>query len=121
MKKVLVIEDDEAIRENTAELLEISNFEVVTAENGRIGYEVAKSFMPDIILCDMMMPETDGSAFLKLAKADGELQKVPLIFFSAGTLPAAQQNHLIEASNGFLKKPFFKEELLSSIETALAV
>ena len=120
MKKILIIEDDEAIRENTAELLEISNFEVMTAENGKVGFNLAKTFLPDVILCDMMMPETDGSAFLKLAKGDKALDGIPLIFFSAGTMPVGIQNNLIKASNGFLKKPFYKEELLHTIEGALA-
>ena len=116
----MIIEDDEAIRENTAELLELSDFEVMTAENGQTGFELARVFWPDIILCDMMMPGTDGSGFLKLAKGDTAVRQIPLIFFSAGTLPVGMQNSLIQASDGFLKKPFFKEELLHTIEGALA-
>ena len=56
MKKVLVIEDDDAIRENTAELLSLSDYEVQTAENGTKGYRQAKACLPDVVLCDMMMP-----------------------------------------------------------------
>lgn len=116
MKKILVIEDNDEIRENTVELLELSNYNVLAAENGRIGFDMAKKYHPDLIICDMMMPETDGRMFLQLAKADKEVQKIPLIFFSAGTPAIEVQRDLIKASNGFLKKPFSEEELLWTIE-----
>jgi CheY-like chemotaxis protein len=119
MKKVLIIEDDEAVRENTAELLAISNYDVVTAENGRTGFEEAKKCRPDVVLCDMMMPETDGRTFIKLIKADSDLQHVPVIFFSAGTLSARDQNNLINSGNGFLKKPFLEEDLLGIVQHVL--
>jgi CheY-like chemotaxis protein len=120
MKKVLVIEDDEAIRENTAELLAISNYHVVTAENGRTGFEQAKKHHPDVVLCDMMMPETDGRSFIELVKTNDLLRHIPIIFFSAGTLPAMEQKSLIQASNGFLKKPFLEEDLLNTIRLVLS-
>jgi CheY-like chemotaxis protein len=119
MKKVLVIEDDEAIRENTAELLAISDYHVFTAENGRTGFEQAKTYHPDVVLCDMMMPDTDGRRFIELVKNHEILRHVPIIFFSAGTLPAKEQQKLIRASNGFLKKPFLEEDLLSMIQSVL--
>lgn len=119
MKKVLVIEDDEAIRENTAELLAISNYNVVTAENGRTGFEEAKRCHPDVVLCDMMMPETDGRTFLKLVKDDEALSHIPIIFFSAGTLPAREHNKLVKGGDAFLKKPFLEEDLLSVISDVL--
>ena len=68
----------------------------------------------------MMMPETDGQKFLELAKADNVVRHIPLIFFSAGTPPLVTQKKLIKASNGFLKKPFLEEELLTKIKTVLA-
>lgn len=120
MKKVLVIEDDEAIRENTAELLAISNYQVVTAENGKSGFEQAKMHHPDVVLCDMMMPETDGRSFIELVKTNDLLRHIPIIFFSAGTLPAMEQKSLIKASNGFLKKPFLEEDLLNTIRLVLS-
>lgn len=120
MKKVLVIEDDEAIRENTAELLSISHYRVFTAENGRAGYEQAQRHHPDVVLCDMMMPETDGRSFLELVKNNEALRQMPIIFFSAGTLPADEQNSLLKSACGYLKKPFLKEELLNVIEAVLA-
>jgi CheY-like chemotaxis protein len=120
MKTILVIEDNEEVRENTAELLTLNNYSVVTASNGNTGFGLAKSVLPDLILCDMMMPESDGQKFLEMAKADSEVQWIPLLFFSAGTPLPVVQRQLISASNGFLKKPFLEEELLLKIETVLA-
>ena len=60
MEKILLIEDNADVRENTAEILTFANYEVITAENGRIGIEKAKQFKPDLVVCDIMMPELDG-------------------------------------------------------------
>jgi CheY-like chemotaxis protein len=120
MKKILIIEDNAEIRENTTELLELSNYKVMSAENGNIGFELAKKFSPDLILCDMMMPETDGREFLKLAKEDSVVRDIPLIFFSAGSFYPEVRKGLIKAANGYLQKPFTEEELLKIIENGLA-
>jgi CheY-like chemotaxis protein len=119
MKTILIIEDDDAVRENTAELLDVHDYDVITANNGRSGFALAKDRHPDLILCDMMMPETDGRTFLRLAKADEEIKDVPLVFFSAGTLPAKDQANLVKQADGFLKKPFFEEDLLHIVRTVL--
>lgn len=116
MKKILIIEDNDEIRENTAELLELHDFDVFTAEEGGAGFELAKLHGPDLILCDIMMPETDGRRFLKLARGDESVRHIPLIFFSAGTGPAEIQKALIKAADGFLRKPFTEEELLKAVE-----
>ena len=63
MKKILLIEDNEHIRENTAEILELSNYEVIMAEDGKIGIEKALKYLPDLIICDIMMPVLDGNGF----------------------------------------------------------
>jgi CheY-like chemotaxis protein len=119
MKTILVIEDNDEIRENTAELLLLNNYHVLTAENGNKGFELAKAGKPDLIICDMMMPESDGRTFLKLAKEEKSVQHVPIIFFSAGTLPVTEQNNLTSLGNGFLKKPFLEKDLLGSIQDVL--
>jgi CheY-like chemotaxis protein len=116
VKKILIIEDNDEIRENTAELLELHHFDVLTAEEGGEGFALAKQHGPDLILCDIMMPETDGRRFLKLAKSDAAVRDIPLIFFSAGTGPAEVQKALIKAADGFLRKPFTEEELLKAVE-----
>ena len=119
MQTILIIEDNAEVRENTAELLEVNNYVVLTAKNGREGFETAKKHLPDLILCDIMMPETDGKMFLKLAKANKAVKEIPLIFFSAGTAPEIQRE-ILKSANGFLKKPFSEQELLTKIQTSLA-
>jgi CheY-like chemotaxis protein len=119
MKKILIIEDNTEIRENTAELLELNNYQIIVAENGQTGFYLAKKYVPDLILCDMMMPETDGREFLKLAKQDSLICEIPLIFFSAGSLYADIRKGLIKMSDGYLPKPFTEEELLKTIKGGL--
>lgn len=120
MATILIIEDNEEIRENTAELLTLNHYRVLTAENGRTGFEEARRKLPDLILCDMMMPDTDGQKFLELARTNDVVHNIPIIFFSAGTPSLYVQRKLIKAAKGFLKKPFLEEDLLNKIETALA-
>lgn len=119
MKKILIIEDNDEIRENTAELLGLHNYDVFTAEEGGEGFLLAKKHGPDLILCDIMMPETDGRRFLKLARGDKAVREIPLIFFSAGTGSPEVQKALIKAANGFLRKPFTEEELLKAVKRFL--
>jgi CheY-like chemotaxis protein len=119
VKKILIIEDNDEIRENTAELLGLHDYNVFTAEEGGEGFELAKKHEPDLILCDIMMPETDGRRFLKLARNDKMVRDIPLIFFSAGTGSPEVQKALIKAANGFLQKPFTEEELLKAVKKFL--
>lgn len=119
MQKILVIEDNQEIRENTAEILELNGYHVCTAENGSAGYLTAKRYRPDIILCDIMMPETDGREFLRLLKGDLIISNTPIIFFSAGSSPELQRE-LIDGKNAYLKKPFTEKDLLITIRTGLA-
>jgi CheY-like chemotaxis protein len=119
MKKILIIEDNKEIRENTAELLQLNDYEVVTAETGETGFESAKNHHPDIILCDMMMPESDGQIFLKLVKANEGTRNIPLVFFSAGSLSPEIQRGLLDGSDAYLQKPFTEEGLLDAVETGL--
>jgi CheY-like chemotaxis protein len=119
MKKVLIIEDDVAIRENTAELLEVNRYNVFTAENGLHGFTLATKHFPDVILCDIMMPGTDGQEFLKLIKEDDLTREIPIVLFSAGQLPPKIQQQLAPGKDGFLKKPFSEEGLLTAIENSL--
>lgn len=119
MKTILVIDDNEEIRENTAEMLSLHHYRVLTAENGRTGFAAAKADPPDLILCDMMMPESDGQDFLHRAKVDNDLRHIPVVFFSAGTASHFISNKLITASRGFIKKPFLEQDLLTAVERVL--
>lgn len=96
----------------------MNNYNVLTGENGNHGYELARKHHPDIILCDMMMPGTDGQQFLKLAKADNSICDIPIIFFSAGATPTEVQRQLGDGMGHYLKKPFTEEDLLFAIHEA---
>ena len=78
---ILIIEGSREIRENTAELLEIKNYNVLTAENGSIGFKIAKQYQPDLIICDLTIPDTDGYTFLQLIGKDAAIHSIPLVFF----------------------------------------
>ncbi|MGZ5285632.1 MAG: response regulator, partial [Flavisolibacter sp.] len=120
MYKILIIEDNAEIRENTCELLQLRNYEVLTAENGKVGFELAKKFNPHVILCDMMMPDSNGNEFLRLAQSDGALKETPVVFFSAGSPTPFDHQALVKLADGFLMKPFTEEELLNIIQEAIS-
>lgn len=120
MKTVLLIEDDSALRENTAELLELSDYNVITSPNGRIGIEKAKQEKPDIIVCDIMMPEVDGYGVLEALSFDKNTNHIPFIFLSAKTEHKEIRKGMDLGADDYLTKPFDEEELLSAIESRLA-
>ena len=119
MNTILIIDDNADIRENTAELLELSNYRVFTAVTGLAGFEMARKHNPDIILCDMLMPQTDGHKFLMLARDDEQMRNIPLILFSAHPMPFEFQKDLKGYANSYLPKPFTEDELLKVISTKL--
>ena len=120
MKKILLIEDDVTVRENTAELLELSNYEVVTASNGVHGIASAREEKPDIIVCDIMMPEVDGYGVLENLSKDPDTVNIPFIFLSAKTERKDVRKGMDLGADDYLTKPFEEEELLSAIESRLA-
>ena len=120
MKKVLLIEDDAIIRENTAELLELSNFNVITAPNGKIGVELAKRDTPDIVVCDIMMPELDGYGVIEALSKNNETKYIPFIFLSAKTERTDVRKGMDLGADDYITKPFTEEELISAIESRLA-
>ncbi|MEH6679038.1 MAG: response regulator [Sediminicola sp.] len=120
MKKVLLIEDDLALRENTAELLELSDYTVHTAPNGRVGVEMALEILPDIVVCDIMMPEMDGYGVLKQLSADLKTKHIPFIFLSAKTEHKEIRKGMDLGADDYLTKPFEEEDLMSAIESRLA-
>ena len=120
MKRVLIIEDDAALRENTAELLELSNYDVTAAPNGRVGIEYAKSSPPDVIVCDIMMPEVDGYGVLEALSSDTTTSHIPFIFLSAKTEHKEIRKGMDMGADDYLTKPFEEEELISAIESRIA-
>ena len=120
MKKVLLIEDDAIIRENTAELLELSNFNVITAPNGKIGVELVKRDTPDIVVCDIMMPELDGYGVIEALSKNNDTKYIPFIFLSAKTERTDVRKGMDLGADDYITKPFTEEELISAIESRLA-
>ncbi|AOW20673.1 response regulator [Urechidicola croceus] len=120
MKKVLLIEDDSVIRENTAELLELSNYEVLTSENGLQGLQSAKENLPDIIVCDIMMPKLDGYGVLEGLSKNDETKYIPFIFLSAKTERKDVRKGMDLGADDYITKPFTEDELISAIESRLA-
>ncbi|MCT8340628.1 response regulator [Flavobacteriaceae bacterium TK19130] len=120
MPKILLIEDDTALRENTEEILGLSDYEVSTAPNGRIGIEKAKSELPDIIICDIMMPEVDGYGVLEALSLEESTKYIPFIFLSAKTEHKEIRKGMDLGADDYLTKPYEEEELLSALESRLA-
>ena len=80
MKKILLIEDNVEVRENTAEILTLADYDVVTAQNGKEGAELAQKLLPDLVVCDIMMPELDGYGVLHILSKKPETARIPFIF-----------------------------------------
>ena len=115
MKTILLIEDDVTIRENTAELLEMAGFAVLTAENGQLGVAQALAQKPDLVVCDIMMPVLDGYGVLQIFNQNAQLAGVPFIFLTAKTERTELRRGMELGADDYLTKPFDKAELLSAI------
>lgn len=117
--KIVIIEDSEDIRENTAELLELSGYDVITASDGLEGVRLIKSQLPDLIICDIMMPHLDGFGVLQVLSQSPELSKIPFIFLTAKTDRSDLRKGMELGADDFLTKPFQEVELLKAIEVRL--
>lgn len=120
MNTILIIEDDTVLRETTAEILELENYKVVTAANGKRGAELAKIILPDIVICDIMMPELDGYDVLKILAEDEKTKRIPFIFMSAKTEIKDVRKGMDLGADDYLTKPVNDELLISAIESRLA-
>lgn len=120
MKRLLLIEDDVILRENTAELLELSGFEVITAPNGKLGIQIATKQLPDIVVCDIMMPEVDGYGVLEALSKDSNTRHIPFIFLSAKTERKDVRKGMDMGADDYITKPFTEDELVSAIDSRLA-
>ncbi len=117
MKKILLIEDDRVVRENTAEILELAHYKVATAENGKKGIQRLKEFSPDLIICDIMMPELDGYGVLHILSKEPATASIPFIFLTAKTEKSEIRKGMNLGADDYLTKPFDETELLNAIET----
>lgn len=115
MTKILVIEDEETVRENILELLDAEGFEALSAENGRIGLDLAQQQLPDLILCDVRMPELDGYGVLTALRSEAETATIPFMFLTAKAAKTDLIYGLELGANAYITKPFTLTELLDAI------
>ena len=120
MKKILIIEDNQDVRENLTEILMLSSYETVEAENGKIGIKQAKKHKPDLIICDVMMPELDGFGVLKILNKNPDLMHIPFMFLTAKAEKTDFRKGMGLGADDYITKPFDDVELLEAIEMRLA-
>lgn len=120
MKKILVIEDEVEVLNNIEEILEIAEYKVITANNGRKGLELAKIEAPNLIICDIMMPELDGYGVLTALREDKATASIPVIFLTAKTERFDQRLGMELGADDYLTKPFLSDELLGAIAARFA-
>lgn len=119
MKKILVIEDNMDVRENLAEILTLSGYEALTAENGKVGVEKAQLSLPDLILCDIMMPELDGYGVLHILSRQATTADIPFIFLTAKSEKEDFRRGMSLGADDYITKPFDDIALLQTIESRL--
>lgn len=119
MQRILVIEDDDEIRAEIIDILELKGFVTESASNGRIGLEVAKKKHPELILCDVDMPELNGYGVLKKLQQDPDLEDIPFIFLTALSSMDNLRKGMNLGADDYLTKPLQIDQLLTAIATRL--
>jgi two-component system, OmpR family, alkaline phosphatase synthesis response regulator PhoP len=115
MKKILVIEDEKSVRNNILRMLKAEGFQALGAENGIVGVKLAQAELPEIIICDVMMPELDGFGVLKELQKNPETALIPFIFLTAKAERSDLRQGLELGADDYLTKPFEFDELLRAI------
>lgn len=119
MKKILVVEDAPSLRKDILEMLGFEGFEAIGAENGVIGVQRAIEHIPDLVICDIMMPEMDGYGVLEELRKDPRTATIPFIFLTARTERVDMRQGMELGADDFLTKPFHAAELLATVRTRL--
>lgn len=119
-KKILIIEDQAPMRRNVALMLELEGYKVCTAENGRVGVETARQQHPDLILCDVMMPELDGYGVVQTLRDDPDFENTPFIFLTARSEKSDVRIGMNFGADDYLTKPVVRDDLLAAVQTRLA-
>jgi DNA-binding NarL/FixJ family response regulator len=117
--KILVIEDEPEMRRNLVTILRLEKFQPLAAENGAVGLQVARKEKPDVILCDVMMPELDGYGVLQALRNDPETMNIPFIFLTAKGEKSDLRSGMNLGADDYLTKPVDKADLLRTIATRL--
>ena len=119
MKTILVIEDDELIRNNLIEILELEGFRAIDAENGRVGVQKARAYNPDLVLCDVCMPELDGYEVLESLRSHSQTSTIPIVFLTAKSEKHDMRQGMNSGADDYLIKPCSVSELLGAISSRL--
>ena len=119
MKTILIIEDNQDVRENTAEILELASYKVLQAENGKTGVEIAQKIKPDLIICDIMMPVLDGYGVIHLLNKNPETASIPFIFLTAKSERLDFRKGMEMGADDYISKPFDDIELLNAVESRI--
>lgn len=119
MKKILIIEDEVPVRTGIKDLLELKSYKVFEAESGAEGIKLAKENQPDLIICDIKMPEMDGYEVLKRINKDETLASVPFIFLTAKTEMSELRYGMNLGADDYITKPFMATDLYKAIEVRL--
>lgn len=119
MKKVLVIEDNSELLENISELLSLSNYSVISASNGIDGIRMAINEKPDLVICDIMMPQLDGYGVFHAIQRHEDLQQIPFIFLTAISDSGEIRKAMSLGADDYIMKPFDQTDLLSTVENRL--
>jgi DNA-binding response OmpR family regulator len=120
VQKILIIEDEDTIRENIGDMLRADNFIVIEAEDGRIGVQMALAENPNLIICDVMMPEVDGYDVIEEIMTHATTNLIPFIFLTAKTTKEDLRKGMDLGADDYLTKPFTRKELLDAVNTRLA-
>jgi two-component system, sensor histidine kinase and response regulator len=119
MKTILIIEDDPDVKTNIEQILKLEKFKTLTAENGLIGLEITKKYLPDLIICDIMMPELDGYDVLKSLQTNSQTATIPFIFLTAKVDTSYLRQGMELGADDYLTKPFTPPQLMKAIATQL--
>ncbi len=119
-KRILIIEDQAPMRRNVALLLEMEGFEVFTAENGRVGLEACRQHKPDLVICDVMMPEMDGYSVVQALRSEAAFATLPFIFLTAKSDRADLRVGMNFGADDYLTKPVVRDDLLAAVQVRLA-
>ena len=119
MKKILVIEDESDIRSDILKMLQYEGFEAIDAEDGRIGIQLARQHLPDLIICDIIMPDVNGYEVLARLRGDPATAMIPFVFLTAKATKEDVRKGMRLGADDSLSKPFTITDLLSAIQTRL--
>ncbi len=119
MSKLLIVDDEEFVRDNLIELFKMEGFEVISAENGRVGVQLARQHLPDLIVCDIMMTGLDGYGVLEELRQDSATATIPFIFLTAKADKADLRQGMGLGADDYLVKPFTRDEILTAVSTRL--